>query len=245
MANDKNLHFDEGASEHDGESDTEHAPRARNRTVMLTPDITGQVRARLAKELDPASGHGGEGLHGGGAGGGFVPVAPRRGNVEAPVASRAPAAPAHSEPRPLGRAAPAYSEPPKQVAVAHAPDGDLMEWKKLAPVVGVLVTYDRDPNGEIYPLRSGRLIVTSEMPSGGNFLYLEDESVSSMHAIMRISDDAKLQVLDQLSEHGTQIRRADGSEEVRLSGDKAEVHHGDEISFGERRFTVCILPKRD
>ena len=33
----------------------ESATRARNRTVMLTPEITGQVRARLAKELEPGA----------------------------------------------------------------------------------------------------------------------------------------------------------------------------------------------
>ena len=48
MENDKNPDFDD---EKEGEYTSEPAPRARNRTVMLTPDITGEVRARLAREL--------------------------------------------------------------------------------------------------------------------------------------------------------------------------------------------------
>jgi hypothetical protein len=245
MVNDKSLHFDDAEETTEGEGDVEHAPRARNRTVMLTPDITGQVRARLAKELDSASGHGGD--FSVPSSGGFAPVSPRR-SPEPPAEPRArPAAPAPgaSESRAARPATRAESSDrgtgSVQQSSAH---GDVLEWKKLAPVVGVLVTYDRDPNGEVYPLRSGRLIVTSEMPSGGNFLFLEEESVSSMHAIMRIGDDANVQVLDQLSEHGTVIARADDGKKVHLSGDKAEVQHGDKISFGERTFTVCILPPR-
>jgi hypothetical protein len=130
------------------------------------------------------------------------------------------------------------------VAAQPAPEGDVIEWKKSSALVGILVTYDRDPNGEIFPLRSGRLIVTSEMPSGGNFLFLEDGTVSSMHAIVRIGEDGAIQILDQLSEHGTTITRINGGDIVNLSGDKSNVEHGDEVAFGERKFTVCLLPRK-
>mgnify|MGYP000257832309 CR=1 FL=1 len=48
MVNDKNLGVkSEGVGSDVGGAS---APRARNRTVMLTPEITGEVRARLARD---------------------------------------------------------------------------------------------------------------------------------------------------------------------------------------------------
>jgi hypothetical protein len=258
MDNEKNLEF-EGEGGEEMEAETEHAPRARNRTVMLTPEITGQVRARLAKELDPSPALAGM-PDAGRSTGGFVSASPRRPAVEAPP-ERPRSAPVAPTPHPASQGgsykdarrsaeapAPAARQPapaPRAPVVTQAaPEGDVIEWKKSSALVGILVTYDRDQNGEIFPLRSGRLIVTSEMPSGGNFLFLEDATVSSMHAIVRIGEDGAIQILDQLSEHGTNITRINGGEEVNLSGDKANVEHGDEVAFGDRKFTVCLLPRK-
>lgn len=276
MDNDKNLDFEDAAEDREGEGDLDSAPRARNRTVMLTPEITGQVRARLAKELDPASSSAeSAGVPDAGRSGGFVSMS-RRGTSESlpevrgatdrvgTVESRTSEnrtrmnnstmgaaamghQPRESAPDVSGRgrvvgegpAAQSLRRSPQE-SEAALPAGDVIEWRKLAPIVGFLVSFDKDPNGEVYPLRSGRLIVTSETPSGGNFLFLTEESVSSMHAIVRISESGEIQVLDQLSESGTTIKKA-GGEEVRLSGEKGMVAHGDEVSFGERKFQVCLL----
>ena len=52
MDNEKNVSYEEEGNTDDGASGVEHsAPRARNRTVMLTPEITGEVRARLAQDM--------------------------------------------------------------------------------------------------------------------------------------------------------------------------------------------------
>ena len=61
MDNDKDLGFGfpEEMDEADVERDPQRAPRARNRTVMLTPEVTGEVRSRIAREL-----HGGVPLQG-------------------------------------------------------------------------------------------------------------------------------------------------------------------------------------
>ena len=50
MDNNKHIGLETAREQADGAEENENAPRARNRTVMLTPDITGQVRARLAQE---------------------------------------------------------------------------------------------------------------------------------------------------------------------------------------------------
>ena len=136
---------------------------------------------------------------------------------------------------------------PKEAIKREAPvqpkklnTGDFIDWVKESPVCGFLVSFDKNPNGDVFNLHSGRLVVTSEAPSSGNVFYLDDESVSPMHAVLRISPKGEIQVLDQLSEAGTRIERLDG-EVLELSGDKANLQHGDLLSFGQRTFKVCLI----
>ena len=114
-------------------------------------------------------------------------------------------------------------------------------WKNNTQLVGFLVSFDNEPNGSYLELRVGRLIVSSKFEGSGNCLVLQDESVSPMHAIMRITLGNSVQVLDQLSESGTRIQRAGGGEEQFLSGEKSTISHGDVIVFGDRSFYVCLI----
>jgi len=84
-------------------------------------------------------------------------------------------------------------------------------------------------------------MITSQAAPGSNCLVIKDDSVSPMHAIMRISSGGEIQVLDQLSEFGTKIMRFGSTEEEQLSGDKGAVEHGDIIKFGNRKFHVCVI----
>ena len=184
MDENKNLGMDSGT---ENERPADQAPRARNRTVMLTPDVTGEVRARLAQELGqtpgmPASRSAYEpppsvtGFHSGSEG--FAP--PRRELPGAPITH----------------------QPPQHVAPLQAQQGSFKEgsvWVKETPLVGFLVSYDNNPNGEFFLLRSGRMIVTSERVVSGNYLLIDDESVSSMHAIMRICEGGEILFMYHLS----------------------------------------------
>ena len=114
----------------------------------------------------------------------------------------------------------------------------------LSPVVGFLVSFDQDTSGEVFELRQGRWIVSSEPTGGGNYIIVVDDSVSPLHAILRVTESGDIQVLDQLSEHGTRISRVNGDQEE-LTGSLSEIHHGDIVSFGERTFTVCLIARRE
>lgn len=225
-----------------GESST----RARNRTVMLTPEITGQVRARLQAELEPGAPQqalpnlpNGMNDFGGpqtgqAGGGGFV--TPNRGGFE----------PRGSSSGGFGRGEEGFSTPqpiPTSTPNGPAPTSSIKSAvpAKVTPIMGFLVSFDQDSNGEVFELRSGRIIVTSEEVATGNALLIRDESVSPMHAILRVSQGGEIQVLDQLSEHGTKIKRFGSEEEEELSGDKGTIEHGDIISFGKRKFHVCLV----
>ena len=242
MDKDKDTDFEDTFGTSGDEFSSDSTSRARNRTVMLTPDTIGQVREQLAKDIAPkgrpAAGKN-EGLpqkEGGSspsAGSSYSPGGRGMG-ANPPASPSAPSAPAQS---PVVHQS---HEPPTTDGWGN-PVTEYVVWMKESPIVGFLISYDENPNGSVFELRSGRLIVTSETPGAGNFLVVQSESVSPMHAIMRIGKDGDIQVLDQLSEFGTRIVRLDGEEDEELSGDKSGLEHGDTIFFGERKFHVCLV----
>ena len=260
-------------------SESGKGSRARNRTVMLTPDITGEVRARLAQDMKRT-----EGLQETSEQDDFYSPINSRFDEESSSDSFGPITPARDENPAREEMKPAQpkfqhhreiltdSKPSKpQTASYDKSEGPLgvredeaplatrhpvtaqsaayrirqgIIWSKFSPIMGFLVAYDDDDNGEFFELRQGRLIITSEPPATGNFLVLDDESVSPMHAIARLADFGELQILDQLSELGTRIVRGDSGEEELLSGEKGTVYHGDTLIFGEKRFSVCLIAGR-
>ena len=257
MTTDKNAH---GGEEQEEQADTqfssESSNRARNRTVMLTPDITGQVRAMLAKEMDQGgvvtedpgfdmSGAGDVGSTYAPAPGaefgvedtaGFQPVQGASdigsGQVAEAYAAEPPQAPSAAVAQPRAAS-------PAPVAGYYHP-----ACEASAPLIGFLISYDINPNGEVFELRQGRWIVSSEHTTAGNCIVLMDDSVSPLHAIMRVSGNAEIQLLDQLSEHGTAVTRADSGEREELTGVMATIGHGDVVEFGKLSFSVCVIPNR-
>ncbi|MCB0318557.1 MAG: FHA domain-containing protein [Bdellovibrionales bacterium] len=268
------------------------APRARNRTVMLSSDIAGEMRARLSEdfseqeedsfaeqvelpEVDLEEDNGfsepvnlkGQNF--------YQPVVkpeeqahshmasidderrlrnftanPNPGFTKVdPVAHVQPFADTvsnqgHVDPSILKRNAVSQILPHHHSADVVNNSKDSVSWLKQSPLLGFLVSYDTDPNGVAFELRSGRLIVTSEVTSGGNYLLICDESVSPMHAILKAGENGEVQVLDQLSENGTEISLHQTGEQLALSGDKGIASHGDTISFGNRTFHVCLVSRK-
>lgn len=230
----------------------ESAARARNRTVMLTPEMTGKMRAELFNT------------------GETVPLDCEDGMSRVPPASSPPLAQGGRETSSRdARDAEAgwvdaaqqrsvsakYAEydanrpelPAPGATVADFPRNEgemLMRYVKDSKVVGFLVTYDKNSDGEFLPLRVGRLAVTSEPGATGNALFINDKTVSPMHAIIRIGQNGDVQILDQLSEFGTRIHRLHNNQEEQLSGDKGDLGNGDMVFFGDRSFIVCLVASR-
>ena len=155
---------------------------------------------------------------------------------------------AYAKPEPRYVAEPRHAPEPQQpqyemeaMPIERSLKPEEIYWKNNTQLVGFLVSFDYEPNGSYLELRVGRLIVSSKFEGSGNCLVLQDESVSPMHAIMRITLGNSVQVLDQLSESGTRIQRAGGGEEQFLSGEKSTLSHGDVIVFGDRSFYVCLI----
>lgn len=223
MDNEKNTNFQDRSKD---DFPNEPAPRARNRTVMLTPDVTGEVRARLAQDMGQAP---------------MTPPQRTQTPFETPMPPNSYSSGGGSRTQSAPPAAGAGRAP--QVTPDSRTEGAF--WAQESVLVGFLVSYDTNPNGTIFELRSGRVIVTSEPAGNGNYLLINDNTVSPMHAIMRITTGGEVQVLDQLSEFGTRVQRFGSEEEEELSGDKSSLEHGDVLKFGNRKFHVCIIARGD
>jgi hypothetical protein len=230
------------------EKDT--TPRARNRTVMLSPEMTGAVRARIAQGLASSQGGsepwGGKDSNGSTASRSGEPVVP----VQMPLADQGVSETINHDPsrstsllsspqfglssNPINRGVIQQSTP--------SPDsGSYTRYQKLTPIVGFLVSYDQNSDGEVFEIRTGRIIVTSDNSSPGNLIHIADESVSPSHAVLRMTPEGELQILDQLSEFGTKIRRCNSDEVLQLSGDKSTLFHGDVLQVGNRKFHVTLV----
>ena len=129
----------------------------------------------------------------------------------------------------------------RRAAPRDQPRPEEVFWKNKAVLAGFLVSFDNDPLGAYIELRTGRIIVTSDQEATGNSLVIDHESVSPMHAIMRVAGGTTIQILDQLSESGTRILRAGSDDEELLSGEKSTLSHGDTVIFGDRKYHVCLL----
>lgn len=116
-----------------------------------------------------------------------------------------------------------------------------VDWKRKTRLIGFLVSYTADTMGAYSELREGRLLVTSQHSTTDNCFVISDESVSPMHAIMRIASDGSILILDQLSEHGTSIRRAHSGKLESLMGDKSSLTHGDVVIFGNSEYHVVVV----
>jgi hypothetical protein len=135
-------------------------------------------------------------------------------------------------------------EEQEDMAPVHSSNEDIV-WQKATPLVGFLISLNEENYGRYYELHAGRLVITSEPVAGGSYLLLKNETVSPMHAVLRIAMNGSLQILDQLSENGTKILRYDNGQELELSGDKAALNHGDVIQLGDCVFSVCLISLRD
>lgn len=245
MTDEKEFGFSE-----EGSGERSSSPRARNRTVMLSPEMTGAVRARIAQGLGQAPQN--QVVFGGA-------------DQLGPLVNRVPSAPSplnqvphqsqviHPGYRPEGLETNPYQNVASVAPSVPGEHSDVPQaqpqfngrgfarYQRLTPVVGFLVSYDSNPDGEVFELRSGRLIITSDYSALGSIMYVSNPTISPSHAILRITGEGEIQVLDQLSEFGTRVELRSTGETVELSGDKSPVGHGDVLQFGERRFHVCLV----
>ncbi len=285
--------------------------RARNRTVMLSPEMTGQVRAMLYKGNDPQQTS--DALNKVSTGNDWSRPEVGKSAATNPVVSSVassvvnnPVSPMESAPRveevpnrvvdqvpvsnpeeglnsratgkmnpnflnqvmssmnkqtPIEKKEPLVAARPLAAAAVLKPADPMVaptlssaprvrvnvaeEPKKVAPtskLIGFIVSFDGNEFGEMFEVRAGRWLITSRPTDQGEFIFINDPSVSPMHAVVRVTKEGKVQILDQLSEHGTGVRKVGSEEEIDVAGSMVTVEHGDMVRFGNRHFVICLVP---
>lgn len=105
---------------------------------------------------------------------------------------------------------------------------------------GWLVSYHSDPDGQAIELREGKFFVSGSSLKPTD-LVLDDPTVSTPHALIRIDDSGVVRVQDLMSEHGIAIKRR-GSDEFEPAEEHCELAHGDCLRFGAVEFLITLVP---
>jgi len=132
-----------------------------------------------------------------------------------------------------------HSRPLSERPVALGEDTGVRAGKaRTGRLLGWLVSYE-NPDGRAIELRAGRFFISGSSIRPTD-LILEDQSISTPHALMSVSDGG-IQVQDLMSERGTFVRLQGESQYIREDG-IVTLNHGDWIRFGDVEFLVTIVP---
>ena len=103
---------------------------------------------------------------------------------------------------------------------------------------GWLVSYS-DPRGIANELRDGKFFVGRSSLKGSD-LILDDDSISTPHALMGVNVNDGLMVQDLMSDRGVFVRRRAGEAYQRVL-ESTKLEHGDWVRFGDIEFLVAII----
>jgi len=103
---------------------------------------------------------------------------------------------------------------------------------------GWLVSYS-NPDGEAIELREGKFFVTSSSLKETD-LVIDDDSVSTPHAVVTVGAERGLQVQDLMSEGGVFVRQRE-NDVYRREEEVVEIDHGDWVRFGDVEFLITLI----
>ena len=103
---------------------------------------------------------------------------------------------------------------------------------------GWLVSYS-DPRGIANELRDGKFFVSRSSLKGTD-LILDDDSISTPHALVGVNVNDGLMVQDLMSDRGVFVRRRAGEAYQRVL-ESTKLEHGDWVRFGDVEFLVAII----
>ena len=136
---------------------------------------------------------------------------------------------------PLPRTSKPAVSPDDPFARALEPATATSPWPPLArPLVGLFITFSGATNGRILPLTQGRTDVGRDPgPPGPEVLILDDDSVSSTHALIT-AQPGVIWFEDNRSSNGTKVKSL-GESAFRMlpPGVPSQLRHGDIVQMGD------------
>ncbi len=134
--------------------------------------------------------------------------------------------------------------PQRQVRGAEQPArpergrGETPSLKQDGRLFGWLVNYE-NPNGLAIELREGRFFICGTKFKDSDMI-IDHPSVSTPHAMARVSIDHGLEVQDLMSDGGVFVKRKD-SGSFKREDDRVKVGHGDWLRIGEVEYLVSLI----
>jgi len=120
-----------------------------------------------------------------------------------------------------------------QKAPANRPiihEGDLVGW---------LVDY-RDSKGNGLEMREAQFFITRERLKSSDMVF-DDESISTPHAMVRVTRQNGVEVQDLMSETGIRIKRRDSTAWQPVE-ERVRLQHGDRVQFGTIEYLIVLVP---
>lgn len=121
-----------------------------------------------------------------------------------------------------------FAAKPKAVAVP----------KKRGRLFGWLVDY-RNSDGEAIEIREGKFFVTRSSLKELD-LVLDEESISTPHAVVRASVESGLEVQDLMSDKGVFFKTKSDSD-FEKKEERFAIKHGDWVKFGDVEYLVALI----
>lgn len=128
----------------------------------------------------------------------------------------------------------------KDQQVKRAPNPDPNETVAIPEngrrIVGVLASYNNNPNGNVFYIYEGRTIVGKD-PSSCDAVIKGDSGVSGRHLIILYREvEDKFWLIDDNTSNGTFLNGA-------FAGDKTQIHTNDVITIGSTKLVFWAIPK--
>ena len=130
------------------------------------------------------------------------------------------------------------TRPQPRLAPKEGTKDAVKKGEQLGRIYGWLVSF-ADANGSSIELREGRFFVSSSQLRSTD-LVLEDDTISTPHAMFSIGTDTGLSIQDLKSDRGVFIRTADSTTYHR-EYDTVVLEHGDWVRFGDLEFLVSVI----
>ena len=106
-------------------------------------------------------------------------------------------------------------------------------------LIGWMVSY-KDPKGTATELREGKFFLSRSSLKGSD-LIIDDESISTPHALFGITSAGGVRIQDLMSDRGVFIRKKGNGEAYQRMLESIKLEHGDWIRFGDVEFQIAIL----
>lgn len=130
-------------------------------------------------------------------------------------------------------------QPTQQKPIHPSPSKSaIREEGRAGRLFGWLVNY-ADPNGSAIEIREGKFFVSGKSVKPSD-LVIDDQTISSPHALLTVGPATGVVVQDLMSERGVHVRRK-GMDTYKREEESVAVTHGDWLRFGDVEFLVSLI----